>query len=537
MKYFKGCILISSFIVLMGCSDQPDPENTVEDYMEAWENEDFGEMYELLSEESKKQISQEDFEERYTAIYDGIEMNNLSITYESSEEEQDYDKEDTPSYNYEVGMETLAGQLDFSHTAELVYEEGEDESSWAMEWDPSMIFAGMEEGDTISAESIAAERGEILDVNGEPLAENGSMQQVGLVPERVEGEEDEVKEKLAEILNTSVEYIDSQLDQAWVQSSSFVPVGSVANSDEEKIADIKELSGTQFQETDARVYPAGEAAAHIIGYVDDISGEQLEEKSEEGYTAHDQIGQTGLESVLEDQLRGKAGGKVTIVNENDEEKEILAEREPTNGKDVELTIDREVQEAIYGEMDGESGSSAALDPKTGEVKALVSSPAYDPNEFILGISGERRNELQEQEGAPLRNKFSSTYSPGSTFKPITAAIGLETGDIDPGSEMTIEGKSYTKDGWGNYSVSRVEGANVDNSVNLRDALVRSDNIYFARSIMEIGGETFLEESKKFGFAEDLPFSYPISASQIINEEEFDSEPLLADTGYGQGRYK
>ncbi|MCP3026330.1 penicillin-binding transpeptidase domain-containing protein [Halobacillus sp. A5] len=535
MKYLKSLILISSFIVLVGCSDQPDPEATVENYMEAWENEEFGEMYDLLSEESQDAISQEDFEERYTNIYDGIEMDNLSVTYESPEEKQDYDEEDKPAYDYDVQMETLAGELDFSHQAELVYEEGDEEDQWAVEWNPSMIFAGMEEGDEISAQSLSSERGEIFDVNGDPLAENGSVQEVGVVPEQLEDEEEEVKEELADILNTSVEYIDTQLDQSWVQSSSFVPVGSVALEDEETIDEINELSGTQLQEADARVYPAGEAAAHIIGYVDDINAEQLEERSEEGYTASDQVGQAGLEQVLEDELRGEAGGKVAINDDEGNEKDVLAEKEATNGEDVELTLDLEVQETIYDEMDGKPGSSAALDPQTGEVRAMVSSPAYDPNEFILGVSGDRRTELQEQEGSPLSNKFSGTYSPGSTFKPITAAIGLETGEIDPDEEMSIDGKSYTKDGWGDYSVSRVDGANVDNNVNLRDALVRSDNIYFARSIIDIGGEAFLEESENFGFDEDFPFSYPISSSQILNEEEFESEALLADTGYGQGQ--
>ncbi|GGF12642.1 penicillin-binding protein 3 [Halobacillus andaensis] len=534
MKKLRNGFLISSFLLLIGCSDKPSPETTVEDYMEAWENEEFGEMYDLLSEESKDSISQEEFEERYSTIYEGINMNNLSITYEAPEEEQDFNEEDTPAYDYDVSMETLAGALEFSHQAELVYEEGDEEDTWAVDWNPSMIFAGMEEGDKVNAQSIPAERGEILDANGDPLAENGVIQQVGIVPERLEDEE-KVKEDLADILDLSVEYIDSQLDQSWVQSSSFVPVGAVSDNDEERIEEIRELTGTQFQETNSRVYPAEEATAHIIGYVDDITGEQLEEMSDDGYTASDQIGQTGLESLLEEDLRGQAGGKVTIVDEDDNEKEVLAENEATDGEDVELTIDKKVQETIYDNMEGEPGSSSALDPVTGEVKALVSSPAYDPNEFVLGMSSERRTELQEQEGSPLSNKFRSNYSPGSTFKPITAAIGLETNNIDPNEDMTIDGKSYTKDGWGDYSVTRVDGANVDNNVNLRDALVRSDNIYFARTILDIGGENFLEEAEEFGFSEDLPFSYPIAASQIINGEEFDSEPLLADTGYGQGQ--
>ncbi|MFC7061407.1 penicillin-binding transpeptidase domain-containing protein [Halobacillus seohaensis] len=536
MKQLMMFIFLSAFIVLVGCSDQPRPETTVEAYMEAWESEEFTNMYNLLSESSQNVITQEEFEKRYTAIYDGISMANLAVTYNLPDEKKDYDEEDSPSYDYEVSMETLAGDLNFSHTAELVFEDNDEGGEWAILWDSSMIFSGMEEGDTIRAQPLAAERGEILDENGQALAENGVVQQVGLVPDWMEDDKEEVKKELADILGLSIEYINEKMEQSWVKASSFVPLSSIANDDEERIEKIKKLNGTKFQQKSARIYPLGESAAHLTGYVDAITAEQLEEKSGEGYTATDQLGQTGLERILENDLKGEAGGKVAILDEADNEKEVLAEKEPRDGKDVTLTINSDIQQAIYSEMDGDAGSSAAINPSTGQVKALVSSPAYDPNEFVLGMNSERRSELQEDPERPLLNKFTSNSSPGSTFKPITAAIGLETGDIDPSEEMSIPDKTFTKKGWGDYSVTRVDSANVDQSVNLRDALVRSDNIYFARSILSIGDGKFLQKAKDFGFSEEIPFPYPISSSQIINEGEFgDHEVLLADTGYGQGQ--
>ncbi|ASF38072.1 penicillin-binding transpeptidase domain-containing protein [Halobacillus halophilus] len=536
MKWLKVIILSLAFIGLAGCSENPSPEETFKGYMAAWEDQDYETMYGLLGEDSKEKISEAEFTERYKNIYKDINVSDLEVTYSLPEEEQEYDQEETQTFAYKASMDSMAGTINFSHEAELVFEEDDDNVPWALKWNPSMIFAGMEEGDTIYPETLSPERGEIFGKDREGLAVNGTIQEVGLVLSRMEGEEEEAKQGLSEILNISVESIEQKLSQSWVKADSYVPIGSVANDDEESIAAIKELAGTQFNEIDnARVYPLGKAAAHLTGYVDDITAEQLKEREGEGYTSNDQVGQTGLERVMEQQLRGTPGGKVSILDENNDVKEVLAEKPASDGEDITLTIQTDVQKSVYDQLKGDSGSATAINPSTGEVSALVSAPSYDPNQFVLGMSQERRNELTEHPDRPLVNKFTKTYSPGSTFKPITASIGLESGTINPVTEMSIPERTYSEEGWGGYSVTRVPGANEEKQVNLRDALIRSDNIYFARSILDIGGETFLEQSKDFGFGEDIPLSYPISSSQILNGDSFgNNEPLLADTGYGQG---
>ncbi|KHE73204.1 penicillin-binding transpeptidase domain-containing protein [Halobacillus sp. BBL2006] len=538
MKLLKALVLFLAIFTLVSCSQKPKPEDTFQAYMKAWENQDYEQMYSLLSDGSKEAVSLEDFKEKYKASYEEINMDELGISYELPEEEQEYDKEETPTFDYKAEMNSIAGKIEFSHKAALVYQEGEEEDKWLVDWNPSMIFPGMEEGDRVQATTLIPERGEIFDQDGKGLAINGVIQEVGLVPEwMAEAEEDQekTKEKLAKILDISVATINQKLDQEWVKPDSFVPLASVADNDEEKIAAIKELQGYKFNEKSARVYPLGKAAAHLTGFYGDISADELEEKKDEGYTATSQIGKAGLESVLEEQLRGTNGGKVYIEDAEGNEKEVLADKEVVDGEDVNLTIRSDLQKTVYNQLKGDSGSSAAINPSTGEVYALVSSPSYDPNRFVLGISTERLTELQENPDRPMINKFTKTYAPGSTFKPITAAIGLKTESFNPAEEMSIPNKTYTQDGWGGYSVTRVDGATVDKQVTLRDALVRSDNIYFARAILEIGGEAFLQETKEFGFGEDIPFTYPVHSSQILNEDTFDSEVLLADTGYGQGQ--
>src|SRR5690606_19448054 len=120
----------------------------------------------------------------------------------------------------------------------------------------------------------------------------------------------------------------------------------------------------------------------------------------------------------------------------------------------------------------------------------------------------------------------------SAFKPITSAIGLKNGSIDPQEELTIQGLTWSKDGWGNYAVRRVSESS-NGKVDLVDALVRSDNIYFAQQVVEMGAEPFVDGLKTFGFEEDFPFTYPISKSTISSDGKLDDEVLRANTGYGQ----
>lgn len=525
MKSWKGFLLYLILMTLVACFEQPEPEDTFTSYMDAWEKGKYGEMYELLSEGTKEGITKEEFTELYTNSYEKMSMENLEVTYGLSEE-QKHDKESTPAFDFDVKMDTIGGNINFSHKAELVYEEGGETDRWAMKWAYSMLFPEMEEGDAVQVDTVSPERGEIYDVNGDGLAVKGPVLEVGIVPGVMENEE-ELKKGLSEILGLSVERIDQKLNQSWVKDDLFVPLAMVPKADKKRLdailnGDLPRGYQVNTGKT-ARVYPLGEAAAHLTGYVGNITAEELEDRKEEGYSSTDRIGKSGLELLYEEKLRGTPGVKVFITKDKDGIEDILlTEKAVENGEDLTLTIAKNVQETVYKEMEADSGTASAINPTTGEVKALVSTPTYDPNALSLGLGSE----------GPTLNKFTKTYSPGSTFKTITASIGLETGTIQPDEEMPINGETYkAKAG---YSVTRVKSAAVDKQVDLRDALVRSDNIYFARKIVEVGSASFQEQARQFGFNEKLPFPYSIQKSQLANENNIGSESLLAATGYGQG---
>ncbi len=527
----KLILFIGLIVLLAACSEKPKPETTFERYMKAWEQQDFQKMYSLLTDESQKNITEKDFVERYAKIYSDIEAENLKVTYQLPEEEQDYEEEDTPQFDFHVKMDTMAGPLEINHKASLAFEEQEDSERWSMKWNPEMIFPGMKEGYAIKPVVLKPVRGEIFDTNGEKLAENGKVQEVGLVPAWMKEDREEVKKKLSELLDISVEEINAQLDQSWVKEDSYVPLAIIPADDEVRIDAIRPMNGTRFVAKDSRVYPLKESFAHLIGYVGEITAEELEKYKGKRYTPHDYVGKKGLELILEDDLRGELGGEILIVDSDKTNQAILATKEPVNGKDFTLTIDASVQSLLYNQMYKEAGAAAALNPMTGEVLALVSTPAFNPNDLVHTNSTKK---YQDNPLIPLRNRFTKTYAPGSTFKPITAAIGLKTDAIDPAEEKAIPANNqWKKDSWGNYYVTRVKSP--ETQINLQDALVYSDNIYFAMAMLDIGADAFLQESKGFGFDEKIPFPYYIEPSSLTNEDNFQNEVQLVDTSYGQGQ--
>lgn len=166
--------------------------------------------------------------------------------------------------------------------------------------------------------------------------------------------------------------------------------------------------------------------------------------------------------------------------------------------------------------------------------ALVSAPGYDPNGFILGITDARWEELNDPEAMPLQSRFQSTWVPGSTFKGITAAIGVDSGKIDPSANMGYVGLSWQKDeSWGDYHVTTL--TDYGENVTLENALVYSDNIYFARAALDIGAETMAGYFKKMGFDEEIPFELSLQQSTYDDDGNIESDIQMADTGYGQGQ--
>ncbi|MEW8971092.1 MAG: penicillin-binding transpeptidase domain-containing protein [Mesobacillus sp.] len=527
----RALIILLSVVIaalISGCSKEPTPEERFSQYVKLWNDQKFEEMYGFLSEKAKDSISKEEFVSRYNKIYKDLEINELKVSYKQPKEEQEH--EENAELPFSAKMNSVAGPIAFDHNATLVKEEREKETNWYVDWNTTYIFSELEAGDKISFKNVQAERGSILDRAGNGLAINGTAVQIGVVPGELGEPKEQTITKLAELLEMSEEQINKAMNAGWVKPELFVPLKKVSKTDKGLHEKLFAIDGVTSQMVGAREYPYGEALSHLIGYVGPILADDLEKLEGKGYTATDLIGRRGLEQVLEEQLKGTNGVRISIVKEDGTVK-TLAEKPVENGKDVKLTIDVVAQQQLYDQLKGKAGTASAINPKTGETLALVSAPGFDPNEMALGISQNKRKMLEDDPLKPTLNRFKMTYVPGSVIKPITAAIGLESGKLELDTAFDINEKQWQKDAsWGKYKVTRY--SDVKGSINLEKALIYSDNIYFARAALGMGQDTFTEGLKKFGFEDQPEYLYPIEPSQI---GKIDSEISLADSAYGQGQ--
>lgn len=533
-KRLIGVFSLLFLILLAGCQEKVTPEERLAEYVGLWNKGEFADMYnDYLSQETKTVFVAEKFVDRQEKLHNDLGIDNVEVTFTKPTEDMKWDADEPATFPVQIKMDTMAGPVEFEKTMTLMHETRDETDNWFVQWNPSFIFPNLEEEDKIRISTMKSARGEIVDRNGLPIAVNGTGYEIGIVPENFTDESKKVE--LANLLGKTTDYVDKQLNQSWVQPSHFVPVSKVAKNNIPLLEKLAAIPGVARQETPMREYPYGESLSHLSGYIGVITAKQLEDRKDKGYTESDLIGRQGMELILEDRLRGTDGVRIFIEKSVGSEAVTVTEKPAVNGETISLTIDAELQKKTYEAMRGEAGTSAAVNPSTGETLALVSSPGFDPTEFMLGISGTRYKELEENPLNPLFNRFSATYAPGSTIKPVTAAIGMEAGTLNSTEGLTIIGETWQKDAsWDEYRVTRVH-EEAPNPIDLNKALVYSDNIYFAQEALEMGRETFVNGMNRFGFGEEIPFSYGLKSSQISNDGRISSDGQLADTSFGQGQ--
>ncbi|GKV68827.1 penicillin-binding protein [Sporosarcina sp. NCCP-2716] len=536
MNKFKLLLMAAAVLLLLsGCSKKETPDERLQAYVGLWNDQKFSAMYkDYISSETKNVFAEDEFAERQEKLIKDLAISDLKVTADKPKEDTEWDEDKPAVFTIHVAMETTAGPVKFDKELTMVYEEQQEEKHWFADWDPSFILPGMTATDTVQVQTTKAVRGKIFDRHGHPIAMNGTGFEAGIVPGKFT--DAARKADVAKLLNVSTEYIDKQLNQAWVQPDYFVPIANVAKTNETLLTKLIEIPGLTYQETSMREYPYGAALAHLAGYIGPITAELLEKHKDAGYTESDLIGRQGLEKMLEERLRGENGAGIYLKGpEAGATLQKVVVRDAVDGENITLTIDAELQKQAFDAMRGEPGAAAAVDPMTGETLALVSSPSFDPAEFMLGISGDRYKQLSEDPKQPLFNRFAASYAPGSSIKPITAAIGLEAGTLDPAKGLPINGKTWQKDSsWGAYRVTRVH-PEAPNPIDLNKALIYSDNIYFAQQALALGKEKFITGLESFGFGEEIPFALNLSPSQISNDGKLASAGQLADTSFGQGQ--
>lgn len=500
------------------------PENILNEYISKINEAKYNEMYEMISNRSKGQITEEDFVKRNKNIYEGIDMSNLKIDIKNIE------KESSKKYaiTYITSMNVSGQNISFENRSNIIKED----NKLKIDWSSNMIFPNLNGTDKVKVSTSKAIRGKILDRNGKELATNGKISSVGIVPGKLGENKTESINKIAELLNLSSETIENKLKASWVKDESFVPIKNVSMDENDLKEKLLQIKGVMISSTNGRIYPLGEATAHLTGYIQSITKEELEKNPE--YSSTSLIGKTGLEKRYEKELKGKDGIEIYITDSEGNKKNTIIKKEKVDGENIKITIDSIIQNNLYKELKNDEGLFVVMNHKTGEIIALVSTPSYNVNKMALGVSSEEWKELQENEKTPLLARYTQKYCPGSTFKPITGAIGLSTNSLKTTDTFSYSGKSWQKDkSWGDYNITTLTAYSGEK--NLKNALIHSDNIYFAQATLQIGKDNFINGLKKLKFGEDIDFEFNLSKSQFSNSDTIKSETLLADSGYGQGQ--
>lgn len=519
-------VIIAGLFVFMNMQNNKEkPETVFTQYMSYLNDENYSEMYNYLTEESKQSISKEDFIKRNSNIYSGIEAANIEIELK---EIKQLDNQNA-SITYKTSMDTLAGKLEFNNNVNLIKKDGK----YYIDWSSNLIYPNLNNTDKIKINTKEAKRGNIYDRNDKAIASEGIVSSVGLVRGKMNTETKEADiKKIAELLEISEETINKSLNASYVKDDTFVALKNVAKDNSELKQKLLQIKGVKITDAKSRVYTYGEELAHLVGYIQNITAEELKQNSGKGYTSTSKIGKSGLEKIYEDKLKGTNGAEIYIVDSTNNKKETIAQVSEKDGEDVKLTIDVDIQKHTYNQFKEDKSASVVMNPKTGEILALVSTPTYNANDFILGMSTNKWNELSNNESKPLYNRYLATWVPGSSFKPVIGAIGVSTNKINPKEDFGTSGTSWQKDSsWGDHFVTTL--ATYSKPANLQNALIYSDNIYFAKAALKIGSETLKTEFEKIGFNKSINFGQSTNSSQYANGNSFSSEGALADTGYGQ----
>jgi penicillin-binding protein 2 len=368
-------------------------------------------------------------------------------------------------------------------------------------------YASIAQENILKTQSLPAVRGIVRDAHGRVLADNRPAYRMYITPSRLRGEEDVAQ--IEELLG-----LDARARSEFEQLLAKVPerrrthqIQVFSELSRDQLAALethaKELPAVDVLSVPARAYPFGKLGAHAIGYLNEISGEELAQAAGQGYRPGDTIGRVGIERAWEPFLRGRRGfrrvyvdarGRRSRIRPTEDTQRML--EEPVPGRDLTLTLDMDLMKLLERAFRGHpSGSAVVVDVKSGKVRALFSKPAYDLNEISGKLSPERAHELIESPFRPLIDKtLFDTYFPGSTFKPISALAALGEGLIDDKTQFECYG-FYT------LGRRRFRCEHVHKDVRLHEALVQSCNVYFYKVAELVGMDALASYASALGLGE------------------------------------
>ena len=350
----------------------------------------------------------------------------------------------------------------------------------------------MSDKNRIRIRPVAAPRGILFDRNGQALVDNRPAFTLSVIPRELE-DKDTVLARLSVLLKIPLVDLQDAVDKAPADSirpqrlRRGLTLEEVTKLGERRI----ELPGVVVEVEPQRVYPTSTFAAHLLGYVREVNDEQMKQGR---YRRGDMIGQSGLERLLDQYLRGRDGGERIEVDALGRQMKVMRREEPDPGAQVVTTVDRRIQEVAERAMAGHAGAVVVMDPRDGDVLAMTSSPAFPLDRFTGNLGRDEWLELVRDPMTPLMNRaLASQYAPGSVFKVIVAAAGLQEATLTPMDRAYCNGE-FHMGGW-TFKDWKQGG---HGHVNLRSALIHSCNIFFYQAGLKVGPEAIVRYARAFG---------------------------------------
>jgi len=401
-------------------------------------------------------------------------------------------------------------------------------------------YSSLSEKNRIRYIPVTAERGPIYDRDGVLLVDNRPAFGISVLRQDVD-DPAKLLDRLSELLPVEREELQRRWDRGKRQPP-YRPILLAADVDRSIMDQVQEhaldLPGVLIEVRPIRSYAEGEMAAHLFGYLGEITEAELEKLEGRGYKPGDFVGKSGLEKKLEEQLQGSDGERLLEVDVRGKELRILKTREPVPGNKVYLTLQHDLQLATEQAFGDQAGAAVVLDVRNGEVLAQVSRPSYDPAQFARGITGKEWIELLQNTRKPLQNKaIRGQYPPGSTFKIVTALAALQSGKVTPRTTVDCSGSITI----GNREFRCWKKAG-HGKTDLRKALRESCDVWFYQAALETGIDAISQMAIDLGLGGKLDFFLDGEKTGLIPTRDwkksvyqdrwYDGETVIAAIGQG-----
>ncbi len=471
----------------------PSPDATAAFFLDSWEIGDYASMYTRLSPPSRASMDAQSFARRYQDALTTATVLTVTTRLQSALQEDDQAR-----VSFQLTLDTaLVGTLITDTVMSLSMHQGQ----WWVDWDEGLIWPQLAGGHYFRMDYTIPVRANIYDRAGLGLATEGAIVTVGVIPGQIE-DENALLAAMALVTGLPPDEIRGRYVAAPAEWK--VPIADIPAEVSVDHNDLLDSTpGIYREEKEARTYPHGNVAPHVIGWVSPVPAEQLDAYRAQGYRGDEWVGVSGLEEWGEEILAGQHGGVLSIVTAAGEQVTTIAQRQAQPGRVIHTTFDRDFQEQVQQILGDRKGAIVVLDVNTGAVRALSSGPGFDPNVFVGPAGAVGRSQILGDPRRPLFNRATQgTYPSASVFKIVTMAAAMEDAGMTP-RETFFHcpgyweglGPDYRKGCW------KTDG---HGDISLQDGLTASCDVVFyavGQTLDGIGPDVIPRFARGFGFGE------------------------------------